>query len=86
MDINVNKIENSVSKLLENRFFFREFMSIIEANPQLPGNNYFIVWIWETDAILVSLFSRMNEELGIVSPFPRPHYTIILIYLNAVLL
>ena len=43
----LKQIENSVSKLLENRFFFREFMSIVEANPQLPENNYFIVWIWE---------------------------------------
>jgi hypothetical protein len=43
----LKQIENSVSKLLENRFFFREFMSIVEANPELPENNYFIIWIWE---------------------------------------
>jgi hypothetical protein len=43
----LKQIENSVSKLLENRLFFREFMSIVEANSELPENNYFIVWIWE---------------------------------------
>ena len=43
----LNQIEDSVSKLLENRFFFRKFMNIVEANPELPENNYFIVWIWE---------------------------------------
>lgn len=43
----LKQIENAVSKLLANRFFFREFMSIMKTNPQLPENNYFIVWIWE---------------------------------------
>ena len=43
----LKQIENSTSELLGNRFFFCEFMSIIQANPQLPENNYFIVWIWE---------------------------------------
>lgn len=43
----LKQIENSASKLLENRFFFREFMSVVEANPKLPENNYFIVWMWE---------------------------------------
>lgn len=43
----LKQIENSVSKLLENRYFFREFMDIVEKNPNLPANNFFIVWIWE---------------------------------------
>jgi len=43
----LKQIEDSVSNLLWNRIFFREFMNIVEANPQLPENNYFIVWIWE---------------------------------------
>ena len=43
----LKQIEDSVSKLLENRLFFREFMGIVEANSELPENNYFIVWIWE---------------------------------------
>lgn len=43
----LKQIEDSISKLLGNRFFFREFMSIVEANSQLPENNYFIIWIWE---------------------------------------
>jgi len=43
----LKQIEKSTSDLLLNRLFFREFMSIVEANPQLPENNYFIVWMWE---------------------------------------
>jgi len=43
----LKQIENLASKLLESRLFFREFMSIVQANPELPENNYFIVWIWE---------------------------------------
>lgn len=43
----LKQIKDSVSNLLWNRLFFREFMSIVEVNPQLPENNYFIVWIWE---------------------------------------
>jgi len=43
----LRQVEDSVSSLLWNRFLFREFISIVEANPQLPENNYFIVWIWE---------------------------------------
>jgi len=40
-------IENAVSKLLWNRYLFREFMDIVEKNPNLPANNFLIVWIWE---------------------------------------
>lgn len=40
-------IENAVSKLLWNRYLFREFMDIVEKNPNLPANNFFIVWMWE---------------------------------------
>jgi len=43
----LKQIEKSTFDLLWNRLFFQEFMSIVEANPQLPENNYFIVWMWE---------------------------------------
>ncbi len=43
----LKQIEDSISDLLWNRLFFQEFMSIVEANSQLPENNYFVVWIWE---------------------------------------
>ncbi len=43
----LKQIEKSTSDLLGSRLFFREFMSIVEANPKLPENNYFIFWMWE---------------------------------------
>ena len=43
----LKQIEKSTSDLLGSRLFFREFMSIVEANPKLPDNNYFIIWLWE---------------------------------------
>jgi hypothetical protein len=43
----LKKIENAVSKLLESRLFFREFMEIVKSNPKLQKNNLFIIWIWE---------------------------------------
>lgn len=43
----LKQVENPVSKLLENRFFFRELSSILKRNPNIPANNPFLVWIWE---------------------------------------
>ena len=43
----LGKIENHISHLLWNRYLFREFLGIIEANPALQLNNPFVVWVWE---------------------------------------
>ncbi len=43
----LKKIEDSVSDLLWNQHVFREFMEIVETNPEIPENNYFIIWVWQ---------------------------------------
>ncbi len=44
---NLKQIENSVSKLLENRYFFKELADIIKDNSSLPPKNRFLIWIRE---------------------------------------
>jgi hypothetical protein len=43
----LRNIENQVSRLLWNRYLFREFMATIETNSALDTNNPFVVWVWE---------------------------------------
>lgn len=40
------KLADSLSYLLLSRYFFQEFMKIVDGNPGLPNNNHFIIWIW----------------------------------------
>jgi len=40
-------IENELVLLESDRFFYREYLKIIEDNPKLSGKNHFFIWISE---------------------------------------
>ena len=46
-DLMIKEIDIYLTNIMESRFFFREFIEIIENNSELPANNHFLVWIWE---------------------------------------
>ena len=41
----LDSIENSLTLLFSSRFFYREFVEIINANPKLRRGNHFLTWI-----------------------------------------
>lgn len=52
------ELSDSLSYLLMSRYFFKEFMNIVDNNPKLPNNNPFIVWIWENYLYNASIHLR----------------------------
>ncbi len=65
----LKQLENSVSKLLENRYFFRELADIMKDNSNLSPNNRFFIWIRENYLISAAIGVRrlVDKDLRSIS-------------------
>jgi hypothetical protein len=43
----LKRIIEALADLRANHYIFNGFMEIVESNPDLPNNNFFIVWAWK---------------------------------------
>jgi len=60
----LESIENSLTLLFSSRFFYREFVEIINANPELRKENHFLTWIVNNYLFSASVSLRRLLDKG----------------------